>query len=688
MLDFSGMSEIIASSILHVVETFNEISKYRLGFCEKSQLTGQGLIVDKVNICQNCDYECPIKSDMDCTNSFFCFNGYNLYIMPLNISKLSPGILYGYSPAGDYRELQELVEKTYGIVEKLLHNTITVEQVEGFSKTVADVGRLADLSRDNLAGLLNDLHSIINCDLLVYSIKENDCLKPFMHIGIDKNNLREINLTTGLESWVLFTRKAETIEVNVNDLRLKNSIFKELKEIGKVLLCVPVVDDQDVVYGLLYASYKEKNYGQLKYYKQILIGFCSCLALQYAKTAVREKYEKQLAYFDVFKKLSSLPYLTAESRDILNPLLDLAATVLTPKTLAIFDKEFKLIIARSSTDTFLGELKNGNNLSPYLQVPLGSSTDDRQGLLVFDRDEPLAEDEGHFLKIIGNFISLSLGMEEHINHYGKMLKGVLRALAKIVEMKDPYTYGHSERVSKYSYGLALQAGLSEKEAENIANAAFLHDIGKITIPDKVLLKKDDLTAKEKEQINSHPVKGAEIVRSLFNAPHIYEVVRHHHERLDGTGYPDGLVGDQIPLPAKIVAITDGFEAMISQRVYRMAMTPHEAYQNLLSEAGEKYDPKLVKLFYQVIKDEMVFKFEEDRRYQHDNKIFMGKITELTAREREVLALLAKGYNNQEIARKLYITEQTVKSHVSKILQKLEVEDRTKAAVYALKSGWF
>lgn len=145
---------------------------------------------------------------------------------------------------------------------------------------------------------------------------------------------------------------------------------------------------------------------------------------------------------------------------------------------------------------------------------------------------------------------------------------------------------------------------------------------------------------------------------------------------------------KIPLSAKIVAIADSYEAMISQRIYRKAMTAHEAYQNLLAEAGDKYDSKLVKLFYQVIRGEMFIKFQKSDGGQFNPKVFNDKFTELTVREREVLTLLANGSNNKEIAEALFITEQTVKSHVSKILQKLEVEDRTKAAVYALKSGWF
>ncbi|WP_366922259.1 HD domain-containing phosphohydrolase [Metallumcola ferriviriculae] len=686
MLDSNVMFEIIMSQIIHIVATFNRISNYSFSFCEKNQLKELGLTVDGVNVCQGCDYDCPAKnSGAVYENSFFCFKGLNLYIVPLNIYNLYFGIFYGYTTDDDYQGLQQVSEEIRENLSDLIASSIAAKREEAFSKIIAEVGKLGNLSREMLEDLLSDLVCLINCDALIFAVKDKDIFKPFVNIGINTLELREVSAKNSLESLVLYSKEAQSIKVDTHDLRLKNSIFKDTKKIGKIVLCIPVIDN-DTAYGLLYVCYQNINI-QVKQCLRILTGFSQYLALQQAKTTLWDRCEKQLEKLDIINELSGLAYLS-DSDDVLNQLMDLTVNILSPKALAVYNKDTKLKIARFTTNASLEELKVGSNLSRYYRFSLNSCNGENLGFLVVDREKPFEETEAQLLAIVANFVSLAIGIEENRSRYEKTFKGALRTLAKIVEMKDPYTFGHSERVSRYSYELALEAGLSKNEAEHITSAAFLHDIGKVVIPDKILLKTKELTSKEKEQINTHPVKGAEIIENLFDIPHIYDVIRYHHERLDGTGYPDGLDGEKIPLSAKIVAIADSYEAMISQRIYRKAMTAHEAYQNLLAEAGDKYDSKLVKLFYQVIRGEMFIKFQKSDGGQFNPKVFNDKFTELTVREREVLTLLANGSNNKEIAEALFITEQTVKSHVSKILQKLEVEDRTKAAVYALKSGWF
>ncbi len=172
----------------------------------------------------------------------------------------------------------------------------------------------------------------------------------------------------------------------------------------------------------------------------------------------------------------------------------------------------------------------------------------------------------------------------------------LLGLANALEAKDPYTRGHSQRVSEFARRLAEVTGLPSREAEIIAQAGLLHDIGKIGVPEAVLGKPGRLDPDEWEVMRRHPVLGAQIVApfEFFAAGAI--IVRHHHERWDGSGYPDGLRGTAIPLGARIVAVVDVYDALTSSRPYREALPHHTAVQYLAEEAGRTLDEDIVATF--------------------------------------------------------------------------------------------
>jgi putative nucleotidyltransferase with HDIG domain len=172
---------------------------------------------------------------------------------------------------------------------------------------------------------------------------------------------------------------------------------------------------------------------------------------------------------------------------------------------------------------------------------------------------------------------------------------LLSELAAELEARDPWTHGHSRRVAAHAVAIAVQMGLSERQVAIVRAAAVLHDVGKINTPRAVLHKPARLTQVELGLIELHPVDGAEIVSSLGN-PELTAIVRHHHERLDGSGYPDRLRGNEIPLGARIVAVADTFDAITSTRPYRPARTHDRALQILEEEAGTRLDPVGVSAF--------------------------------------------------------------------------------------------
>jgi putative nucleotidyltransferase with HDIG domain len=167
--------------------------------------------------------------------------------------------------------------------------------------------------------------------------------------------------------------------------------------------------------------------------------------------------------------------------------------------------------------------------------------------------------------------------------------GAVRALAAALDARDPYTAGHSERVSALSVEIGRAMRLAPEELDTLRLGALLHDIGKIGVPDELLRKPAALSAREFEMIRAHPVIGARILRSIrFLAPYL-PIVELHHERPDGTGYPYGLVGDAIPLTARIVHVADAYDAITSARAYRPARLPHEAIAELQRLAGTDFD---------------------------------------------------------------------------------------------------
>ena len=183
------------------------------------------------------------------------------------------------------------------------------------------------------------------------------------------------------------------------------------------------------------------------------------------------------------------------------------------------------------------------------------------------------------------------------NSYDEKLGGIVKGVIATLELKDPYTRGHSERVAEYAMSLAKATGeLKESDLNHFYYACLLHDIGKAHIPDTILTKSGKLDEEEYEIVKTHPVVGAKAIEDVEGIGDNIAVVYHHHERWDGKGYPDRLVGEETPLVARITAIADAFDAMTSTRSYRPALPFEEAYKRVLDGKGSQFDPELVELF--------------------------------------------------------------------------------------------
>lgn len=189
--------------------------------------------------------------------------------------------------------------------------------------------------------------------------------------------------------------------------------------------------------------------------------------------------------------------------------------------------------------------------------------------------------------------------------YEQLRKGymdTIEVLRLTVDAKDIYTRGHSDRVAYYAVEIGKSFGLPEKDLETLRISGIFHDIGKIGTSDDILLKAGKLSKKEFEEIKKHPLKGAHILSAVSMFKDVVPVIRSHHERIDGKGYPDGLNGEDIPFLARIIAVADAFDAMLSDRLYRPKLSLEQAKEQLINGAGTQFDSIIVDRFIKILKN--------------------------------------------------------------------------------------
>jgi diguanylate cyclase (GGDEF)-like protein/putative nucleotidyltransferase with HDIG domain len=196
----------------------------------------------------------------------------------------------------------------------------------------------------------------------------------------------------------------------------------------------------------------------------------------------------------------------------------------------------------------------------------------------------------------------------------------LKTFLMIINSKDRYTYGHTERIMEYAERLAKKIGLSPSEVKNVRYGALLHDIGKVEVPSEVLNKTAKLDQNEWETIKMHVIWGEQMVEPINELQGCLPMIRHHHERFDGRGYPDQLAASEIPLEARILTIADCFDAMTTNRPYQQAKTTNEAIEEIIQCSGTQFDPELVKPFIEVIAE-----LKPDFQLQHKLELSLKKV---------------------------------------------------------------
>ena len=237
------------------------------------------------------------------------------------------------------------------------------------------------------------------------------------------------------------------------------------------------------------------------------------------------------------------------------------------------------------------------DINSVMCVPLRSH-EKILGVIQVDSRDPTrfyTKEDLNFLTAIGISAGIAIENITLYENLKRLFRSTVKSLVAALEANDPYTGGHSIRVAEYSKQLAECLGLSGQEVEKIELAAFLHDIGKIGIPNEVLNKPGRFSTMEFQVMRDHPSIGYEILSRVEGMEEIAQIVRHHHERFDGSGYPDGLSGEEIPLGSRILGVVDTFDAVTTDRPYRKRRDFQSALEEISRFSGSQFDPELVKV---------------------------------------------------------------------------------------------
>ncbi|UCH11929.1 MAG: HD domain-containing protein [Candidatus Omnitrophota bacterium] len=264
-------------------------------------------------------------------------------------------------------------------------------------------------------------------------------------------------------------------------------------------------------------------------------------------------------------------------------------------------KEKRAIIS-SYTETPGASDRDRLYYKTIISVPLLYKEDCLGVLAVFDKKNSVSfeEDDMVLISNIASQTAVAIANAKLNEDAEQTYIETITALAMAVEAKDPYSRGHLDRVSRLVVGFGKHLGLSEKTIEILENGAELHDLGKIGVRDEVLRKKEPLREQEQKELQKHVIIGENIIRPIKKLAPLCDIVRHHQEWWNGTGYPDRLKGEEIPLTARILKVVDAYDAMATDRPYRKALAKEEIKEQFRKGSGKEFDPKLVEKFLEII----------------------------------------------------------------------------------------
>jgi putative nucleotidyltransferase with HDIG domain len=267
-----------------------------------------------------------------------------------------------------------------------------------------------------------------------------------------------------------------------------------------------------------------------------------------------------------------------------------------------FQENAYLIVAGPKGKKFFKRLPDRRGLSSLLSVPL-KTRDQTIGIInavSYKKNFRYTEGQAKLIVMLASRAAQAIENARLFENLQRTFRETIQGLVSTLEAKDHYTSGHSRRVTEYAVMIARELGLKPDELEKTEWAGLLHDIGKIGIRLEALNKPDKITSEEHEMFKDHTIMGKQILESIHFLRDIIPIVYYHHEWYDGSGYPEGIAGDKIPLGARILAVVDAYDAMTSDRPYRKAMPKERAIEELHAFAGKQFDPEIVAVFIRIL----------------------------------------------------------------------------------------
>lgn len=491
--------------------------------------------------------------------------------------------------------------------------------------------------------------TVINADRYIAFLydRKTGAFVPVHSYGIPKDlkpHLGQLRLTRGMPI-VDKMLKGETVII---EDACKNPLFpRKIAEIfrHKSTMAVPIISKQAI--GMLEIDRIDINdpFGDRE--KAIVKGIASQMSIALENAALfEESMEKAI---DLSRRIEMISVMHEIDRSILSTLepqeiLEKTATMVNrlipcdgvtvamvdrerggfvcvagwgidlPEGILAFNSTAATEVIRARRTELIQDLSQAEKLLPveehflkvgfysYVGIPI-TVKDEAIGVLniVAKKRAAFTHENLSTLEKLASQMAVALENARLLTDMKDLFIGTIKSLSQAIDAKSPWTKGHSDRVTEYTLQIGKEMGLQDKELEVLRVAGLLHDIGKIGTHDTILNKPGKLASAEYEIIKEHPARGSELLLSINQLRHIIPWIRGHHERLDGTGYPDGLKGDEIPLQAKMLAVADAFDAMTAERPYRKTPGREKAIEELKKNVGTQFDPKVVEAFLKILK---------------------------------------------------------------------------------------
>ena len=496
------------------------------------------------------------------------------------------------------------IQDTFGMLKKEINlNTDLALNLEEMIKLISKTTFTEDYETFFSKILNFALKNITGAKKGSALVKEGNSLTYVAQVGFDLDLLNErLKIPAEKDKELSESKEAKIIEkigyAGLSEEEKEKAKPLDLESITYTLTASLFVDNE--YYGGIFVDTDEKTNPFTKSDIEIMQAISNFGSLFLSSKKLFAEMQNELKVDSIVAQISKLPYKThIESilKDTFSLLNNVSKNIKYLKgTIAIEEKFAHFIVKENSIKVMYtsernvpNEMKNliitnlntavYNNESDEIEIGLEPSSTD----IV-----PLKQLETSLLPI---FKSVFL-FKDRV----KLFSDVLIAFVKAIDLKDPYTKMHSEQVTKYAFFFGKNLNLDNSALKRLTFAATLHDIGKISVKDAILLKNGPLTLDEKEEVKKHVVRSYEIANEIESLKSAAEVIRHHHERYDGTGYPDGLKGEEIPYLSRILAIADAFDAMTTDRPYRRALSVNDAMEEILKNSGTQFDPELAKEF--------------------------------------------------------------------------------------------